>query len=64
VEKKYLRLEDVAEQYSLEVRHLRIMCRRREVRASKVGRKWFVAPGDIDRVFREGVQGGKHANSK
>ena len=64
MEKKYLRLEDVAEQYSLGVLQLRVMCRRRDVKASKVGRKWFISPVDIERVFRDGVCRGKQPNSK
>lgn len=53
--RKYLALEEVAKIYPIEVRKLRRMCRLNEVRASKVGRCWFIAPDDMERVFRKGV---------
>ncbi len=54
--KKYIPLKIMAEQYSLDVRRLRNMCLRKEVKASKIGGDWFIAPEIMERYFE------KHTN--
>lgn len=54
MKKKFLRLEEAAAQFSLDVRWLRNACLLKRVRASKVGRQWFIAPEEMDRLFAAG----------
>lgn len=52
--KKYLRIEEAAAEYGLDRRWLRSACLRKLVRASKVGRQWFVTPEAMDGLFAAG----------
>lgn len=53
--KKYLRLENAAAQFDLDVRWLRQQCLRKKIRASKVGRKWHIPVEELDTLFRRGA---------
>lgn len=53
--RKYLLLEEMAGQYSLKVRHLRTMCRRKDVKASKIRGKWYIEPIVMERFFERHV---------
>ncbi|MDD5226590.1 MAG: hypothetical protein PHV97_05345 [Candidatus Omnitrophica bacterium] len=57
--KKWLRIDEAAAIYSLEVRWLRQACLLGKVRASKVGRVWFITPGEMDLIFDRGANAGK-----
>lgn len=54
--KKYLRLKEMADQYSLKERQLRKMCCRKDIKASKIGGDWFIEPIVMERFFE------RHAN--
>jgi excisionase family DNA binding protein len=60
---KYVNLENAAKEYGLTHRHLRSLCVKGEVRASKIGRKWLVKPENLDRFFeRNSNDGNKKFN--
>jgi excisionase family DNA binding protein len=52
--KKLLSIKDVAEQYSIKLRTLRDMCLTGRLRASKIGKGWYVRPEHIDKLIEEG----------
>lgn len=66
-EKKYLNLESVAARYDLKERTLRDWIFRGKVRASKIGRRWFIATAELERIFEDGEYiafGNKAANKR
>lgn len=59
MERKFLRLNDIAPVYNLKVRQLRTMCQQGKIKALKIGKMWFISQSEIDRLFRVGVPNGR-----
>jgi hypothetical protein len=52
--KKYYNLKEASSMYGLKERTLRQMCLTKKVKASKVGKVWYIAPQDMDGIFEAG----------
>jgi hypothetical protein len=52
--KKYLTVEDAAEQYSMSERMLRSWALQGKVKASKVGHRWYIEVEEMERLFKDG----------
>lgn len=52
--KKYLNLKSVAEAYDVNLKSLQYMCQTGQLPATKFGKRWYIKPSDIQRMFEAG----------
>ncbi len=53
-EKRFLRLDHAAALYDISARTLRTMCLLGKIKATKIGERWYLEPGEMQRLVAEG----------
>jgi hypothetical protein len=52
IKRETMALETAVELYDVKLSTLRLMCLRKTVKATKVGKYWYVTPAAMDKVFK------------